>query len=668
MSLSKMIMGQSGNQGSGSSLDVDDVFKTFVYTGNNSSQTITNNIDLSGEGGLVWLKKREGFTNHCLFDTVRGGTHLIRPDTNFQSNDAITSVTFNSNGFQINNGNERVNQSGSSNDDYVSFTFRKTENFFDVVTWQGDDTTSRAINHSLGTTPGFIAVKRTNATGDWECYHRKLNGGTDPHLRKIQWNGSGEDEETYTNNEFGNTAPTSSTFHVGGSLTNNSTGQYLAYVFAHHDGTGTFGPQKNADIIKCGNYTGNSNGVTVDLGFEPQWVMIKNAVSGNSKSSWFMQDMMRGMVAEGADASDKTLYVNLATKETLRGDFSNTISAIQVHPTPTGFTIPSTSNIELNTSGNNYIFVAIRRGPLAAPTSASQVFNTNPAVGASGNLGQHRSGFPVDFALQKRTNTTSDWEAGARLIEEKSLRPNSTNTDSNSSGFRFDFMDGWSTGSADSNRTAWMWKRAPKYFDVVTYTGTGSSLNVNHNLGVVPEMIWLKDRDNAYPWIVQGSVVSSDNSKRLELGEATGLTTTNGGITALSSTTFTVGTFNNINTSSANIIAFLFSSVSGICKIGTYTGNGSTQTIDCGFSNGSKLVIVKRTDTGGNGNWVVMDSVRGINAGDDPTVSINVTNSNDPFDLINPQNSGFEVEEHSGSSVHKINTNGATYFFYAIAA
>jgi len=339
----------------------------------------------------------------------------------------------------------------------------------------------------------------------------------------------------------------------------------------------------------------------------------------------------------------------------------------KVSATPVGFDLGSNES-KVNSSGSDYIYVAIRRGPLATPTSASQVFNTNPAVGASGNLGQFRSGFPVDFALQKVTNTTSNWTAGARLIRHKSLRPNDTNEQDNATGFKFDYMDGWSTGGAHAERASWMWKRAPKYFDVVTYKGTGSSLNVNHNLGVVPEMIWLKDTNNAYPWIVQGSAVSSDHSKRLELNDSTGLATTNGGITALSSTTFTVGTFNNINTSSANIIAFLFASVPGICKIGTYTGNGSTQTIDCGFSNGSKLVIIKRTDSD-NTNWLLMDSVRGINAGNDPSLSINTSANIEELDLINPQSSGFEVEqEDSGATNHRTNTTGGSYLFYAIAA
>jgi hypothetical protein len=37
---------------------IEDVFSTYLYTGNGSTQTITNGIDLDGEGGLVWTKKK----------------------------------------------------------------------------------------------------------------------------------------------------------------------------------------------------------------------------------------------------------------------------------------------------------------------------------------------------------------------------------------------------------------------------------------------------------------------------------------------------------------------------------------------------------------------------------------------------------------------------------
>ena len=77
MSLSKMIMGQSGNQGSGASLDVDDVYSTFLYEGTNNPKTITNGIDLSNEGGLVWSKSRSHSNGHALVDTERGVTKYL---------------------------------------------------------------------------------------------------------------------------------------------------------------------------------------------------------------------------------------------------------------------------------------------------------------------------------------------------------------------------------------------------------------------------------------------------------------------------------------------------------------------------------------------------------------------------------------------------------------
>ena len=48
----KMLQAAAGNAG-GAALNVEDVFSTYLYTGNGSTQTITNGIDLDGEGGLV---------------------------------------------------------------------------------------------------------------------------------------------------------------------------------------------------------------------------------------------------------------------------------------------------------------------------------------------------------------------------------------------------------------------------------------------------------------------------------------------------------------------------------------------------------------------------------------------------------------------------------------
>ena len=57
---------------------IESVFSTYLYTGNGSTQTITNGIDLSTKGGLVWMKKRSAANDHFLEDSARswdsGGT------------------------------------------------------------------------------------------------------------------------------------------------------------------------------------------------------------------------------------------------------------------------------------------------------------------------------------------------------------------------------------------------------------------------------------------------------------------------------------------------------------------------------------------------------------------------------------------------------------------
>ena len=36
----------------------DDVFSAYTYSGTGAAQTITNGINLTGKGGMVWLKER----------------------------------------------------------------------------------------------------------------------------------------------------------------------------------------------------------------------------------------------------------------------------------------------------------------------------------------------------------------------------------------------------------------------------------------------------------------------------------------------------------------------------------------------------------------------------------------------------------------------------------
>ncbi len=67
--------GAAGATGAGAAgpLYVDDVFSTFLYEGvPGGSATVNNGIDLSGEGGMVWVKNRESTSNQLVYDTERG--------------------------------------------------------------------------------------------------------------------------------------------------------------------------------------------------------------------------------------------------------------------------------------------------------------------------------------------------------------------------------------------------------------------------------------------------------------------------------------------------------------------------------------------------------------------------------------------------------------------
>ena len=89
-------------------------------------------------------------------------------------------------------------------------------------------------------------------------------------------------------------------------------GTYVAYIFAHDDAR--FGTNSDESIIKCGNLTTPSSGsFTVDLGFEPQWLMVKRTRS-LSGGSWVIRDIMRGwsktgferLFAESSSAEQET--------------------------------------------------------------------------------------------------------------------------------------------------------------------------------------------------------------------------------------------------------------------------------------------------------------------------------------------------------------------------
>ena len=113
----------------------------------------------------------------------------------------------------------------------------------------------------------------------------------------------------------------------------------------------------------------------------------------------------------------------------------------------------------------------------------------------------------------------------------------------------------------------------------------------------------------------------------------------------------------------------MFASLNGISKVGEYTGTGNNINVDCGFSNGARFVMIKRTDTEINPDpgtdWYVWDTTQGISSGNDPYWTINQgANQVTGTDYIDPLNAGFTVPSSAPAA---LNTSGGKYLFMAIA-
>ena len=620
---------------------VEDVFSTYLYSGTGATQTITNNIDLAGEGGLVWLKRRTsvgGTAGHRLFDSDSGGGDYLFLQSNAtaaQSSYSSTNLSaFNANGFTL----QSDGSQNGSGDTYCSWTFRKAKKFFDIVTYTGNGS-NRTISHNLGSVPGMIIVKRTDTTGAWQVYHRSLANTEYLVLNTTAAKATGA-------TRWNSTTPTSTEFSLGTDATvNANTGTYVAYLFAHN--AGGFGTAGTDNVISCGSFTGSTN-MTVELGFEPQFVLAKRAT--NFDGDWYVMDTMRGMSLASPNAA--YLSPNLSDAEA---------TGLVIYPTATGF-------FNNSFTSETWIYMAIRR-PMKTPTDATKVFN--PVYGQSGAPGFRSSNFNagVDTSFVFLTSGYNDGTNAyqniqTRLIGTGQLQTGNTRAEVSQSYNTWDYMNGQNnTTFYDSTWGSWLFKRATGFHDVVCYTGTGSATTVTHNLGAVPELIIVKQRNSTNPWRVYSAPTLATTHLALNTDAATTTSSANWNDTAPTSSVFTVGTGTGVNGSGDTYVAYLFATVAGVSKVGSYTGTGTTQTINCGFTAGARFVMIKRTDS--TGDWYVWDTVRGIVSGNDPYLLLNtydaqVTNT----DYIDPANSGFEI---SSTAPAAINANGGSFIFMAIA-
>ena len=224
--------------------------------------------------------------------------------------------------------------------------------------------------------------------------------------------------------------------------------------------------------------------------------------------------------------------------------------------------------------------------------------------------------------------------------------------------------------NADTTYVSWNWvEGSTPGFDIVSYTGNATARTISHNLGVVPEMMIVKNRADTDNWAVyHAGNTSAPETDYLVLNDyaATADDATVWNDTAPTSSVFSVGTSSLTNGNTEAMIAYVFAPVEGFSKFGSYIGNGSSSgpTFNLGFRPAWYLV---KLASGINQSWYVFDDQRDTfnyvrryvrpNANSAEVAGVEADISHDFL------SNGIKIRTDNAFA----NTSGATYVYAAFA-
>ena len=333
-------------------------FQCTLYTGDGSTtHAITNGGNSDLQPDMVWIKDRGAANWHSITDVVRGHSKAIFPNDPAAEDTSNAYVkAFNSDGFTLGSAGSDVNANSNT---YVSWQWKAGTSFtndasgtgigsidsagsfnndagFSIVSWTGT-LANGTVKHGLSTAPKTIFIKCRGTGGrSWVVYHDSI--GNTKHLTLSE-----TDAEATSSASFNNTSPTSSVFSLGSSNNANDNTTMIAYCFAEKQG-----------YSKFGSYTGNgnANGTFIYTGQKSSFIIVKNT---SSSTNWEMFDNKR----VGYNPGNWHLKPNSSDAED--------VGTVRLDILSNGFKIRTTGS-NLNTSGNNYIYMCFAENPFVTST------------------------------------------------------------------------------------------------------------------------------------------------------------------------------------------------------------------------------------------------------------------------------------------------------------
>ena len=485
-----------------------------------------------------------------------------------------------------------------------------------------------------------------------------------------------------------NSTVTGTTVAPSGITLTNGGGVTLASNTPFSDKNGhIFGKDGDQDIVKMGSYYGNGGDNHIYIGWQPQFVLVKRM---NGSNSWMLYDQHRNFgtwrraqntLGDGYALSPSNDYV-----ETSHGG-GTTATGVRITTTPTGIKFISESNDWGNNTSGIFMWFAIRDidAKVARPAeSATDIFAIDEGSGSSAGpnfdtrqgSGSSTTGF-IRTDWSAYTVYTNNWSKriAARSINSFNyanyMVSDGTSTGANGSSDDYlsgvyDFEGGNQMGGWSNTSIAWMFRKS-EGFTTFSYQGNGNSgLTIAHDLGGVPEMMWIQNRvtadwkavyhfganDGVTPWLYGGRM---NTAGQFDYGNYFWDNT------APTEYDFTLGNNQAVNWGSEHFCVAMWRSVPGISKCGWYTGDTNAQTIQTGFV--PRYLMVKASNANNSG-WGFVDTTRGWGAGDDKVLYWNTADPQSTIAIGAPHaTNGFTLD----GDVAGWNANGVKYVYYAHA-
>jgi len=203
-------------------------------------------------------------------------------------------------------------------------------------------------------------------------------------------------------------------------------------------------------------------------------------------------------------------------------------------------------------------------------------------------------------------------------------------------------------------------------FSIVKYVGNqNSAQTIGHGLGVVPEMMIVKNTSRVKVWAVYHKDIGNEYALDLSATTAKYDSNIRWNDTTPTSALFTVGTSDETNYTNDNHIAYCFHSVDGYSKVGSYTGNGNADGtfVYTGFR--PAYVMIKPSSRAGH--WMVANNksspsnvVDKVIFANDSAVEYTDPSADCKKDFLS---NGFKIYTTDDNT----NESGATYIYLAFA-